>query len=143
MSCRSSCRKAWRTSTLPPPCCHIKPAPFCCPKDGCPPMQQQQCPPKRCFTPTICPPLVRLSLFFCSVLICRDRPCPPPPPPTICIAGPCSIRPCRIKYECPPPPKILPPPSCTRFCINYTCDGSTYAPCYYSNLPKCSRVDCC
>ncbi|KAI4481484.1 hypothetical protein M0804_009604 [Polistes exclamans] len=131
MSCRSSCRKAWRRSTLPPPCCHIKPAPFSCPKDGCPPMQQQQqqqCPPKRCFTPTICPPL-----------ICRDRPCPPPPPPTICIAGPCSIHPCRIKYESPPPPmKILPPPSCTRFCISYTCDGSTYAPCYYSNLPNCS-----
>ncbi|KAI4500935.1 hypothetical protein M0802_004146 [Mischocyttarus mexicanus] len=130
MSCQSSCREAWRRSTLPPPCCHIRPPPFCCPKDGCPPMQQ--CPPKRCSPP----------LATCPPLICRDKPCPSPPPPTICIAGPCSIRPCRIKYECPPM-KILPPPSCVRFCISYTCDGSTYAPCHYSNLPKCPRLDCC
>ncbi|KAF7381290.1 hypothetical protein HZH68_016165 [Vespula germanica] len=124
-----SCGEARRTSTLPPPCCHTRPAPFCCPKDGCPPMQQ--CPPKR-----RCPPPT------CLPLICRERPCSPPPPPTICVAGPCPIRPCRVKYECPPP-KIEAPPSCVRFCIRCTCEGSTYAPCYFSCLSTCPRIDCC
>ncbi|KAK2583097.1 hypothetical protein KPH14_009124 [Odynerus spinipes] len=122
-----SCRR--RTSTLPPPCCHIRPPPFCCPKDGCPPIQQ--CPPKRYSCPAPCEPL-----------ICYVRPVPPPPP-TICVAGPCSIRPCRIKFKCPPPPKIQPPPSCVRFRIRYTCEGPTYAPCYFSSSPVCPCTDCC
>ncbi|XP_033351097.1 small proline-rich protein 2G-like [Bombus vosnesenskii] len=124
MSCREEKR---RTSTLPPPCYHCKPPPFRCPKYGCPPPQQY--PPLKCRCPRSCPPFV-----------CRQRPEPPQKPPALYVVD-CLPPPCPELPQCPAP-KIEPPPSCVRYCIRCTCDGSTYSPLYFSDLPKCEISSC-
>ncbi|KAG7205004.1 hypothetical protein KM043_005388 [Ampulex compressa] len=127
MSCLVDQEKPGRTSTLPPPCCHRKPPPFYCPQYGCPPLQQR-------------PPKVRQDCVPCPPLTCKPRPEPPSRPPTICIVGSCPEPRRPVAYPRPSLPKIQPPRSCVRFCIRTTCEGSTYFPCYTSDLPNCNRT---
>ncbi|XP_026670697.1 small proline-rich protein 2H-like [Ceratina calcarata] len=114
-------------STLPPPCCHPKPPPFCCPKYGCPPVQQY--PPPKCCCPSPCPPF-----------ICRQRP-EPSKPPTLYVVD-CLPPPGPKPIECCPP-KQIPPNSCVRYCVLSTCGGCTYAPCYFTKIPTCICSPCC
>ncbi|XP_076669840.1 uncharacterized protein LOC143369589 [Andrena cerasifolii] len=130
MSCHLCEAKIRRTSTLPPRCYHRKPPPFVCPKYGCPPPEEYP-PPPCCST---CPP--------CPPLICKPRPEPPRPPPTLCIAAPCPEPPGPVPHHCSSP-KIPPPASCVRYCLRSTCGQTTYAPCYFSDLPKCPRANTC
>ncbi|KAK1119302.1 hypothetical protein K0M31_013491 [Melipona bicolor] len=126
MSCHEE--KRCNPSTLPPLCYHCKPPPFYCPKYGCPPPQQYPTPPK-CCPPPCCPPF-----------ICRQRP-ESRKPPALYVVN-CLPRPCPEPPRCPPP-KIKPPPSCVRYCIRCTCDGSTYSPLYFSDPPNCLRTKSC
>ncbi|XP_048506617.1 DBF4-type zinc finger-containing protein 2 homolog [Athalia rosae] len=122
MSCQSG--EIIKTSTLPPPCYHCRPPRFSCPTYGCPPREPLQ-PRRPCLSE------------FCALLKCRQPPEKPLPPPTICIARPCPEpvsegRPCF-----PLSPKIKPPHSSVRFCIQTTCKGQTYCPCYNADMPRC------
>ncbi|XP_076245462.1 uncharacterized protein LOC143185993 [Calliopsis andreniformis] len=130
MSCEPLREIVPRRSTLPPLCppCHRKPPQYCCPKYGCPPIQE--CPRRRC----CCPPPPRL--------MCRERPRSPPPLPTLCLPAPCPSPPQPIPYPCCPP-KIQPPASCVRFCIRTTCGQSTYDPCYFADVPCCPPPNIC
>ncbi|XP_046734978.1 small proline-rich protein 2H-like [Diprion similis] len=118
-----------KTSTLPPPCRHCRPPRFHCPTSGCPP--PEPCPPQWPSCPEPCQPLR-----------CRQPPGKPVPPPTLCIAKPCP-EPSGIKPPCfPQPPKMKPPKTSVRFCIQNTCEGSTYCPCYEAEMPCCSSKLC-
>ncbi|XP_071566089.1 uncharacterized protein [Temnothorax longispinosus] len=129
MSFCTSHKEKKRPNSLPPPCYHRRPMPFYCPSNGC--LPPEPILPRRCRCPPSYPPLT-----------CRPRPEPSPLPPTICIAGPCSQPSASESYCRPSAPKILPPSSCVRFCIRYTNEGSSYYPCYRSNLPKCPSNIC-
>ncbi|XP_006614063.1 small proline-rich protein 2D-like [Apis dorsata] len=121
----SSYENTNRKSTLPPRCYHCKPSPFYCPKYGCPPPQQY--PPSKCCCPSPCPPF-----------ICRPRPEPPPKPPTLYIVN-CLPPPDPPIPKCTPP-KLVPPPSCVRYCITDICGKSCYCPRYFTD-PQCMK--CC
>ncbi|KYN40241.1 hypothetical protein ALC56_05186 [Trachymyrmex septentrionalis] len=125
MSCVIAHKEKKRISSMPPPCYHRKQ--FCCISNDC--LFSKPRLPKYCHYPPSCPPLM-----------CRPRPEPPPKPPTICIAGPCPQRLYSKSYCRPSAPKIVPPSSCVQFCIQYTNKGSSYYPCYWSNLPKCLSI---
>lgn len=69
---------------------------------------------------------------------CGQPPRKPEPPPTLCIARPCPEPVCGVPRCSSTPPKIKPPNSSVRFCIQNTCLGATYCPCYEAEMPSCN-----